>query len=466
MSTVLLDINHAAPASIEGRTDARMAIGHRFFKWLSLVLLGYAVGGRGFAYFGIPPLFVGEITLIIGLCIYVRCRTWSGVLEDKRFLPLIALCMWGAMRTLPYVSTYGIDAVRDAVVWGYAIYAFVIAALLLECPGRLSTFVGRYRRFVPLFLCLTPVVFTIYRLLGQTRPEWPWASVPIFQVKEGDVLVHLSGVLAFWVSGLGGKIPWKYVLFLTINAAVMGVIDRAGMVALGLVFSLCLLFKPMHTVGLRMMGTVVVCIAILWATDIRVPIVGGKGREVSFDQIVTNITSVLGDTGSDGLDSTKEWRLDWWKDIVNYTVHGKYFWTGKGFGINIADDDGYQVLSDNSLRNPHDVHMTFLARSGVPGAALWGLTQILWAGAMAAAFLRARAARRENWTGLFFFLFCYWAALLLNGSFDVFLEGPPGGIWFWCVYGTGLGAIGIYRRTPDAFTLTTDDDSTKRPALA
>lgn len=466
MNAVVIDIGRPAGGRVAAAGDSRERFGSGYLKWLGFVLLGYAVGGRGFAYFGLPPLFVGEITLLVGLYAYIRCRSWSGVLEEAQFWPLIGLCGWGLFRTLPYLGTYGIDAVRDAVVWGYSFYAFVIAALLMECPKRLPAFIARYRKFVPYFLLLTPVVFIIYRLLGQTRPEWPWASVPIFQVKEGDVLVHLSGVLAFWVSGLAGKTSWKLVLILTINAAVMGVIDRAGMVALGLVFSMCVLFKPMHSVAIRMIVTVGICVGVLWVTDLRIPIVGGKGREVSFDQIVTNVGSVLGDSGSDGLDSTKEWRLDWWKDIVNYTVHGKYFWTGKGFGINIADDDGYQVLSDNSLRNPHDVHMTFLARSGVPGASLWALAQATWAIGMIAAFLRARYVGRDAWAALFFFLFCYWSALLLNGSFDVFIEGPPGGIWFWTVYGTGLGAMCIYRRDPDAFTLTVDDDPQPKLAAA
>ena len=28
--------------------------------------------------------------------------------------------------------------------------------------------------------------------------------------------------------------------------------------------------------------------------------------------------------------------------IIDYTVFGDYFWTGKGFGISLADDDGFQ----------------------------------------------------------------------------------------------------------------------------
>ena len=29
----------------------------------------------------------------------------------------------------------------------------------------------------------------------------------------------------------------------------------------------------------------------------------------------------------------------------------------------------------------------------------------------------------------------YWTASIVNMSFDVYLEGPQGGIWFWCLVG-------------------------------
>jgi len=31
-----------------------------------------------------------------------------------------------------------------------------------------------------------------------------------------------------------------------------------------------------------------------------------------------------------------------------------------------------------------------------------------------------------------------WAAMMVVTSFDPYLEGPQGGIWFWTVFGLGL----------------------------
>ena len=61
---------------------------------------------------------------------------------------------------------------------------------------------------------------------------------------------------------------------------------------------------------------------------------------------------------------------------------------------------------------------------------------------------RARREGRRRWAGLFLFLSAYWTAFLVNAAFDVYLEGPMGGIWFWSVFGVGLAAARIHVRWP------------------
>ena len=46
-------------------------------------------------------------------------------------------------------------------------------------------------------------------------------------------------------------------------------------------------------------------------------------------------------------------------------------------------------------------------------------------------------------------LLAYWAAFLTNAAFDVYLEGPVGGVWFWCVFGVGAGACWVHRNHPE-----------------
>src|SRR4030095_13976583 len=142
-------------------------------------------------------------------------------------------------------------------------------------------------------------------------------------------------------------------------------------------------------------------------------------------------------------------RLAWWKEIAAYTLHGDYFWTGKGFGVNLADDDGFQVMEDHSLRSPHNASLMLLARAGVPGLTIWLVVQLGWALLISSALLRSVRTGEYEWSGLFLFLLAYWLAFMINGMFDVFLEGPMGGIWFWSLYGIGLAARHAWKHYPE-----------------
>ena len=434
-------------------TERRSSAPDRYLLLLCLILLGYAVDGRGFAY-----LFVGEAALIGGIALLSVMRGWYEVFHIPQVLLLLPFWAWGLVRTVPYLREYRIDAVRDAMLWGYSIFALITAALILAEPERLAVLLRRYRQFARVFLVAIPIVALVYRVAWYSLPRWPWAGVPVIEEKEGDVLVHLAGILAFWVAGLDGKINPLWVVLLAANVAVMGVIDRAGLLAFGVAALVCALHRPLHPMIWRLVVAFLAAVVLLWATDIHIQVPGGKGREISFDQFVTNVRSMGSDTGTEGLDSTKEWRMDWWDEIVRYTLGplnrfgagGEFFWRGKGFGINLADDDGFQVMADHSLRAPHSAHMDVLAREGVPGLLLWAALQISWCAGLLRAYIASGRERHERWQGLFLFLLALWLALLVNASFDVFLEGPMGAVWFWVVFGAGAAATWVYRNRPEA----------------
>lgn len=414
---------------------------------LALCLFGYALAGRGFANIGIAPLYIGEVCLAFGLFALLLTRGWPRVFKIPAAVALIPLMTLGFVRMLPGIPDYRIDAVRDAVVWGYALFAIILASLIVADAWRLPRLVEYYRTFTKLFLIGIPIVFFIYRFAHDALPRWPGADTPLLGVKEGDVLVHLSGILAFWMADPRRNVRWFWAIMLTLDMALMGVIDRAGLVSFGAVMILCVIFKPRHGAVWRTTAMLLCGVVLLWAAEINVPVPGGKGRNISWQQFVDNFKSIFSSSRGT-LQGNKEWRLDWWKEILNYTVYGDHFWTGKGFGVNLADDDGFQVQSDRSLRSPHSVHMTMLARMGVPGIVAWGTVLLAFAYGMCDGYVRARRRRQQRWAGLFLFLFCYFFAFAINGSFDVFIEGPMGGIWFWSIYGAGIGALWAYRNCP------------------
>ena len=179
---------------------------------------------------------------------------------------------------------------------------------------------------------------------------------------------------------------------------------------------------------------------------VPVPLAPSEGRPQTLQQMVENVFSVFGESSDPGLEGTKRFRLAWWGEIVDYTVFGEHFWTGKGFGVNLADDDGFQSTADGSLRAPHNSHLTVLARMGVPGFVLWVLLQ----GAFSIGLLRATLAHRRAGAArlsvIGAWILVYWVTMMVDTSFDPYLEGPQGGIWFWSILGLGLVVIRLAGR--------------------
>jgi hypothetical protein len=118
--------------------------GDRYLALLTIVLLGYALMGKGFAYLGLPPLYMGEIALLTGIVVFLRTGALVGALATLPALLLIALMAWVVARTLPFVGSHGIDSLRDSVIVVYGGFAFIVIGLLLEDARRINTVLRYY----------------------------------------------------------------------------------------------------------------------------------------------------------------------------------------------------------------------------------------------------------------------------------------------------------------------------------
>ncbi|MDP9175593.1 MAG: O-antigen ligase family protein [Planctomycetota bacterium] len=428
-----------------------MSHGDRFFRLLGFLLLGYALLGKGFAYLGVGPLFIGEITLLYGLFALSTTTNWSRILRTAWLWPLFAFMAWGAFRTLPFIRIFGVNALRDGAVWIWGLFAVVISSLLAAEPRRLAELELKFRKFALIFLLIVPITYTLGNLFSGSMPLAPWAAVPLILIKGGDVVVHLTGVFAYTVLMGGGFSP-LFVAVATMLDLGLTFTGRAAMVTFGAGAAIVAILRPKSPIVLRLFPSLLIGFALLWILDIHITGHPGEdGRDISAQQIIENVQSIFTQSDNENLSGSKEWRLLWWDKVIRYTVHGPYFWTGKGFGINLADDDGFQVKDDGSLRSPHNGHITMLARGGVPGFSLWILCQISFAGAMLYSAYLAHSRGQKRWSSLFVVLFVYWIGFMANAAFDVYLESPLGGIWLWSVFGVGIGAAWIYRNAPETF---------------
>lgn len=441
--------------------------GYRMFALGAFtVLFGMMFAGKGFAYIGYNPIFISELVIALGvLCLVLipfsdRLKIANNFLNPI-FIPLLLFLVWELYRTLPFVTTYRIDAIRDAFLYLYAIYAFLWVLLIPKKSA--AGFIELYGYILPIYLFTSTLIFLLSYTFESMVPRLPGAPVGIISQKPGDGGVHLGCAMAYVMLRLDryNKKPfsqtliWLMWLAWGITWLLYGSVSRGGMIsaltAIGIVFIL----RPQS--GWYRPVIIAVCvISFLLMTGLysTLEIDFGYSRKLSAEQLVNNMMSIFGEGDDDqgGLEETKQWRVNWWNTIIDYTFYGDYFWTGKGFGINLAlADEAYpeETVEAKGTRNPHNSHLAILARSGVPGLVLW----IVFLVAFLLMMLRktivndpSQRARRDSRYAIWI-LACV-CAHLVNASFDVYLEGPMGGVWLWSLI--GLGFIFCTRQPSDS----------------
>jgi hypothetical protein len=421
-----------------------------FLSLLGLLLFGYAFFGRAFAHLGAPPIFVGEAVLAVGLlALLTNRRRWVAFRSPIAWLYLVFAAL-AAARALTDLPVYGLDTLRDSVLWGYGVFAILVPASVIR-PGWVPHLLQSYARWMPLLVLWLPIGLLVGQLAPHLLPTAQDSGQSMVFVKPGDAGIHLAGAAVFLLLGLhhapgvrarSGLLGTGWLMGAAGVCAffALGVLGRGGAVAALVGIFTVLIIRPLVALPKLVLvgaGTLVAALTLV-ASNFSIEL--GR-RDFSAYQLTSNLLSLVGDVdeGQRNLEQTKDWRLRWWTRIVDYTVYGPYFWTGKGFGVNLATDDGVKEHAWN--RSPHSGHMSVLARMGVPGAVLWVLLQTAFGASLLSAYLRARRSGQEWWARLDLWILAYWLAFLTAMSFGVYLEGPHGGIWFWSLFGLGIAVL-------------------------
>lgn len=422
------------------------------------LLIGYVFLDRGFAYFGVGSIYVGEIVLALTIMITLITGANLQVLWSPAGYTLLAFFLWSMCILIFNTSGTWINALRDSVIWGYGLYAIFVAALVSR-PHVVETSLNWYARWMPWFAAWAAPILILQWPLSTVLPRLPGADVNLITLKAGDTSVHLAGALTFLMLGLHRTFPsqsgrWSsFKESLCYSGLLLGVItagsrNRGGLLSVLLAVVIIMIFRPNNR--LIRLGLVAAIVAsILVAFDVSIPT--GGGREISVNQILENVLSVAGQSGPKNLTETAEWRLEWWTAIARDTIFGEHFWYGNGFGNSLAAQYGFADATGN--RSPHNGHLTILARAGVPGFFLWVLFILALYGGLMYSYLAALNNNQTHVAKLSLWLMAYLTAFFTNMSFDVYLEGPQGGIWFWCVAGFAIALIQAQRvnaaaRTP------------------
>lgn len=338
----------------------------RYLPVLALGFAGYVVFGKSFAYLGMPPIFMGEMLFALGLLAFLASGCATTLLTTVPAISAALLMAWVLLRTLQGVGAYGVDALRDGAVALYAGFAFIVAALLVERPARIAQIVAYFRVHARVLIPIAIVFYLIARFFSASIPKLPGQNVEIISVRSGELAAHLCGALVLVLVGLC-KVSRTWLAVALGAALLVASQSRGGMLSLLLPLVLAMILTGQAGRLATIAAGLTIVMLVAYAVDFEIDLPRGE-RPISAAAVVENLASIAGSSDANNLDGTKQWRLGWWQAIRDYTVHGPYFWTGKGFGINLAEADGFVVGLERggpTLRSPHSVHMTYLGRGGV-----------------------------------------------------------------------------------------------------
>lgn len=408
------------------------------------LLAGYLFLDKAFAYLHVPgtPVYIGELVLALGLAGLVASTGYLRVaLRDESLLwVLVLFLLWGAVRTVPGIRVYGIDAIRDSALWYYGLFAIVIVAALARTPELLDRLWAGLARISPWLLLWLPLAVVLVPFAG-SAPKVPFSDVSVLLHKSGNAATAALLVIAgLWLSPrdkLPGRAAWTLLGLLVI--ALVATQNRGGLIGTAAGAAVWLSFHPDR---LRMMakatavGAIALTLFSLLAVDVPIP--GLQGRSFSTTQLLDNVLSLTGSTSTGNLDGTVDGRQQLWTRVVDRQVREGELIAGAGFGPNLASEVGVYDEGTTNLRNPHNSHLNILARMGLVGMALWIALWVGWFWRLIGAARRLGRQGLQTRRRTAALCLSVATAILVATFFDPQLEGAQVAALLWTVFGVGV----------------------------
>jgi hypothetical protein len=425
-----------------------------FGTMLLVVLALYILFDRAGAWIHIPgtPLFIGELTIVVGIAAMAASHIPIGraVRTSPALKALVVWMGWGVVLLLLAITQYGLDAIRDSALWYYGITAVFVTFLLVSNPAWLGRWMAIYRKVMPWVLLWFPFAIFLNATAGGLAPAVPFSNVPIVSHKTGNIAVFTAIFLAYvWlVDGEDTVYTHTQRRLFTSGGILLillaGMQNRGGLVAsaVGLTIAILLMKRRRSEIGFVVGGALVITLTLALVTNVSIPLFGG--REISAEQFMTNITSIIDpESGSSRETSTTAWRLEIWGRVFDDVVTDSPI-TGFGPGPDLGEIYGVGGAATETLRNPHNSHVGVLARMGFVGMLAWAALWTVWA--MQLLLLRQRLNRRGRRAegAMAAWLVVSATMILLNAIFDPTLEGPQVAVWLWLLFGIGAALPLLY----------------------
>ena len=394
-----------------------------YIKFYFLVLLLYVFFNKGVAY-----SYMAEILLVAGIFnLFINRKQFEIGLDRKQILVGIFIIISFLFIIIGILQYSILNVMRDSLAFQYAWLAFIIYFLKNEYDFIWQKIIQIYK-WVPLVLFLNFILF--YFVFLYLPPINIFGNQNIIIYKNGDKSVHLliSTILMFLYSEQFSR-KWLIIntILIVINFLILLAFTRSGSVAYILALFSFFFFSKERILNesvRKLLKFVPIIMVISMGLFVAIDIQGdAQGRTISLTQITDNFSSIVSTNIDGNLVENKVWRLIWWAKLVNESFTVQHFFVGKGLGMSLASND--ILNTDDNLRSPHNFHLTILARFGY----IVFITWIIWlVSIFKPLFTRKLAGKTLAITSILL-------AFIINGSFDVFFEGPMGAFPFWTFVG-------------------------------
>jgi hypothetical protein len=407
-------------------------------KWILVLLVGFPLTGRSFAYLGVPPakLFVGDLTLAAFIILHPRkvfdpwidALTRSGPLGPVAWV-LLASLFYGIFEVIrgTLLGFNPLVAMENLVFNVYPIYLFLGLWLGRRRPDLLL----RFAQVFSICFCVYAPAYMLF--LNKLTVMMPGSEgVPLFGQPAG------GGVIILALLCLDPK-PSRFWLPLAVAAAMLlaGQV-RAEWAGMGLALLIWgTLSKKIANVAVVAVG-IAILLAASFMLDINIPAPEQRGGNISSREILarglTAISPALAEelTGSQHVgfyNGTITWRENWWRAIwANSQANYTNFLIGPGYGYLLKNLVDY-LKDARDLRTPHNIFYYALGYSGWLGVFLFFSLQA----ACGALVWRAYKITEQS------FGVAIWASTLLTAFFGNAFETPAGAIPCYLTLGLVIG---------------------------
>jgi hypothetical protein len=394
-----------------------------YIKIYLLVLLLYVFFNKGVAY-----SYMAELLLFAGILIlFINRKSFEIGLDRKQILVGIFILVSFLFIVVGLFQYTILNVLRDSLAFQYAWFTFIMYFLKNEYNFIWQKILQIYK-WAPLVIFLN--FFLFYFVFLYLPPINIFGNQNIIIYKNGDKSVHLliSTILMFlYTEKYSRKLLIANTILIVINFLILLAFTRSGSVAYILALFSFFFFSKEKIVNesiIKLLKFVPIIMVLGIGLFIVIDIQGdAQGRTISLSQITDNFTSIVSSDVDGTLTDNKVWRLIWWAKLINESFTLQHFFVGKGLGMSLAGND--ILNTDDNLRSPHNFHLTILARFGYIVFIAW----VVWLISIFKPFFARKLA------GKTLAITSILLAFIINGSFDVFFEGPMGAFPFWTFVG-------------------------------